>query len=98
MEHSGFYRRVSSGTPGAVWEEGPGWIIFDEQARIEGQAALPKPDQPSSEVKQAVRAERSACVAIALRYGGHAAQEIAEQIGHRSFCKNEFSILGSETA
>jgi hypothetical protein len=38
MEHSGFYRRVPAGTPGAVWEEGCGYVVYDEQARIEGQA------------------------------------------------------------
>ena len=36
---SGFYRQAPEGTPGADWAEGAGWIIYDEQARIEGQAA-----------------------------------------------------------
>lgn len=35
----GFYRKVPENTPGAVWEEGCGWIIYDAQALQEGQAA-----------------------------------------------------------
>lgn len=36
IEQSGFYRRVEAGHPGAVWGEGVGWHIHDEQARKEG--------------------------------------------------------------
>jgi hypothetical protein len=35
----GFYRTCSPDTAGAEWAEGIGYIVYDEQARLEGQAA-----------------------------------------------------------
>lgn len=36
---SGAFRQVSAGTPGAEWEEGAGWIVYDQQAARETKRA-----------------------------------------------------------
>lgn len=52
-----------------------------EAGKLVGQAGIGVDKQ----IAEAVRAERSACLKIAAEYGGHDAEQIAEQIGKRNF-------------
>lgn len=42
-------------------------------------------DEIADAIRQAIRHERSECMALALHYGGRDAEEIAELIGARNF-------------